>query len=356
MRIRVDAGRGGRGDQLVVGRLAEMEVGVAVDHRPRVLGGRSYNPAPMPRYLITSALPYINGVKHLGNLVGSMLPADVYARFLRPRGEEVLYVCATDEHGTPAELAAAEAGLEVAEYCREQHEVQARVCAEFGLSFDVFGRSSSVAEPGADPAVRAAPGRAGPDRGARRPGRCTRRPTGASCPTATSSAPAPTAATTGRGATSARTAPACSTRPQLIEPRSAISGSRDLEVRESRHLFLLQSKLAGPLREWLEAKDDWPVLARSIGLKWLDEGLEDRSITRDLKWGVPGRPAGVRGQGLLRVVRRPARVHRGDARVGRRARRAGRVAAVVVRGRRRPLRRSSWPRTTSPSTRSASRR
>ena len=60
----------------------------------------------MARILITSALPYINGVKHLGNLVGSMLPADVYARHLRARGEEVLYICATDEHGTPAELAA----------------------------------------------------------------------------------------------------------------------------------------------------------------------------------------------------------------------------------------------------------
>jgi methionyl-tRNA synthetase len=74
---------------------------------------------------------------------------------------------------------------------------------------------------------------------------------------------------------------------QLIDPRSAISGTGDLEVRESRHLFLRQSTLTQPLREWLEAKDDWPVLARSIGLKWLDEGLEDRSITRDLKWGVP---------------------------------------------------------------------
>ncbi|MFI5389368.1 MAG: class I tRNA ligase family protein, partial [Candidatus Eremiobacterales bacterium] len=55
----------------------------------------------MPRYLITSALPYISDAKHLGNLVGSMLPADVYARFLRLRGEDVLYICATDEHGTP---------------------------------------------------------------------------------------------------------------------------------------------------------------------------------------------------------------------------------------------------------------
>ena len=61
----------------------------------------------MSRILITSALPYINGIKHLGNLVGSMLPADVYARFKRAQGENVLFICATDEHGTPAELAAA---------------------------------------------------------------------------------------------------------------------------------------------------------------------------------------------------------------------------------------------------------
>ena len=67
----------------------------------------------MTRYLVTSALPYINGMKHLGNLVGSMLPADVYSRFLRLEGEEVLYICATDEHGTPAEIAALEEGLDV---------------------------------------------------------------------------------------------------------------------------------------------------------------------------------------------------------------------------------------------------
>ena len=71
----------------------------------------------MTRFLITSALPYINGVKHLGNLVGSMLPADVYARFRRAKGGETLFICATDEHGTPAELAALEAGQDVATYC-----------------------------------------------------------------------------------------------------------------------------------------------------------------------------------------------------------------------------------------------
>src|SRR5579884_438495 len=97
----------------------------------------------MPRTLITSALPYINGVKHLGNLVGSLLPADVHARYLRRRGAEVLCICATDEHGTPAELAAAEAGQDVETYCREQHEIQAELARRWGLSFDHFGRSSS---------------------------------------------------------------------------------------------------------------------------------------------------------------------------------------------------------------------
>jgi methionyl-tRNA synthetase len=90
----------------------------------------------MARYLITSALPYINGVKHLGNLAGSMLPADVHARFRRLQGHEVLFICGTDEHGTPAELAAAEAALDVRTYCDEQHLLQRTCGDDFALSFD----------------------------------------------------------------------------------------------------------------------------------------------------------------------------------------------------------------------------
>ena len=96
------------------------------------------------KYLITSALPYINGIKHLGNLIGSMLPADVHTRFLRQEGETVLFVCATDEHGTPAELAALEAGLDVETYCQRQHKLQAEIYQKLGLSFDYFGRTSST--------------------------------------------------------------------------------------------------------------------------------------------------------------------------------------------------------------------
>src|ERR1700750_3115989 len=98
----------------------------------------------MTRILITSALPYINGIKHLGNLAGSMLPADVYARFQRQRGHEVLYICATDEHGTPAELAAKEAGLPVEVFCAQAHDAQRAVSDGFDVSSDHFGRSSSA--------------------------------------------------------------------------------------------------------------------------------------------------------------------------------------------------------------------
>ncbi|MFL6203949.1 MAG: methionine--tRNA ligase [Acidimicrobiales bacterium] len=246
----------------------------------------------MTRHLITSALPYINGVKHLGNLIGSQLPADIYARFLRLQGEEVLLICATDEHGTPAELAAQEAGLPVAEYCRHWHEVQKDIGERFGLSWDHFGRTSSaqnheltnhlarkldehgyLEERVTKQVFSRADGRFLPDRYII--GTCPYcgydRARGDQCENCTRVLD-PT---------------------DLIDPRSAVSGSTDLEVRETKHIFLLQSQLAGEVGDWVESHaDDWNPLTLSIARKWLTEGLHDRSITRDLDWGVPveGRP------------------------------------------------------------------
>jgi methionyl-tRNA synthetase len=240
----------------------------------------------MPRHLVTSALPHADGVKHLGNLVGSMLPADVYSRFLRARGEQVLFVCATNDHGASAELAAADAGIEVADYCTQQHEAQARLAEEFGLSFDVFGRSSSpqnrqqtqyfarrLDEEGYLEA-RSTRQMFSPTDGCLLFDRCII----GTCPHCDyDHAHGDQCEECGRLLDPT----------ELIEPRSAISGSRELELRESRHLFLLQSKLVGELRAWLESKSDWSLLSPSVGAKWLDEGVEDRSITRDLSWGIP---------------------------------------------------------------------
>ncbi len=171
------------------------------------------------RHLITCALPHSDGVGHLGNLAGSVLPADAYARFLRARGDSVLLVCATGEHS------------------RRRHRAQARLAEEFGLSFDVFGRSSS---PQSREQTRYFAKRLDEE-----------------------------------GFLEARSMP---------------------EARDSRHLFLLQSKLAGELRAWLEEKDDWPPPARAVAREWLDAGLKDRGITGDRSGGVPVDRVGFEGK------------------------------------------------------------
>lgn len=246
----------------------------------------------MARILITSALPYINGIKHLGNLAGSMLPADVYARFKRAQGHETLYICATDEHGTPAELAAAAAGQDVATYCAEQHVLQHDVGRAFGLSWDHFGRSSSpqnhrltqhfcqaledhgLIEERVDQMVYSVDDkRFLPDRYVE--GTCPHckfeKARGDQCDNCGNLLD-PT---------------------DLIDPYSVISGSRNIEVRDTKHLYLLQTKMQDKIRAWVDSHADWPPLARSIAYKHLDEGLIDRGITRDLAWGIPVAQNGV---------------------------------------------------------------
>ena len=242
----------------------------------------------MARHLITSAIPYINGIKHLGNLIGSQLPADLYARYLRGRGHEVLFLCATDEHGTPAELAAAKAGKPVADYCAEMWTVQSDLAARFGLSFDHYGRSSSpqnraltqhfagvladkglIEERMETQMYSHEDGRYLPDRYIE-----------GTCPNC--------------GFESARGDQCDNCTKQLdpvdlINPYSTISGSTDLEMRDTKHLYLLQSKLKNDIEDWIDSQTGWPVLTTSIAKKWLHDGdgLQDRGITRDLDWGVP---------------------------------------------------------------------
>jgi methionyl-tRNA synthetase len=241
----------------------------------------------MKRVLITSALPYVAGIKHLGNLVGSMLPADIFARYCRAKGYDTLAICATDEHGAPVELAAREEGTPVADYAAKWYRVQKELGDRFGLSWDNFGRSSSPQNHEltlhfaralwkngflevrvTKQAYSATDGRFLPDRYVI-----------GTCPHC--------------GYPNAR-GDQCENCTRvldpvdLIEPRSAISGARDIEIRDSTHLFLKQSQFAGKLRAWIDShKSDWPQLVTSIAYKWLDEGLQDRGITRDLEWGIP---------------------------------------------------------------------
>lgn len=247
------------------------------------------------KYLITSALPYINGIKHLGNLVGSMLPADVYARFQRAKGNDVLFICGTDEHGSPAEISAKKAGMPVADFCAHLYEVQKKIYEAFELSFDHFGRTSRpqnheltqhfakkleenglIEERAIKQFYSVDDGRFLSDRFIE-----------GTCPYC--------------GYTKAR-GDQCESCTKVLDPtdlknpRSAISGSENLELRESNHLFLLQSKVAGEVKEWLSKKKNWPHGVIAIGNKWIDEGIQDRCITRDLEWGVPVPKKGFEGK------------------------------------------------------------
>lgn len=240
----------------------------------------------MKKYLITSALPYINGIKHLGNLVGSLLPADIYARYLRQRGEEVLCICGTDDHGAPAEIAAMEAGQPVAEYCQRMHDVQKDIYAKFNLSFDHFGKTSTASnkqltqdifnqldrngymiEKTIEQYYSVAAKRFLADRHIT--GTCPKcnyeLARGDQCD--------------GCGALLDPT--------ELKNPRSTINPTDELELRQTKHLFLDLPKLQGKVKEWTDTLPNPSKVVSGIIRKWLAEGLEQRCITRDLDWGVP---------------------------------------------------------------------
>lgn len=241
----------------------------------------------MSKILVTSALPYVNGVPHLGHMVGCLLPSDVYARFMRMSGHEVLYICGTDEHGTPSEVGAAKEGMDVGDYCLKYHNRHKEAYDAFNLSFDYFGRTSSdenkeityhifeqldknglIEEQSIKQIFSIDDNRFLPDRYVT--GTCPHcgydKARGDQCENCTKVLD-PT---------------------ELINPRSTISGSTNLEVRETKHLFLNLPKLEAKLAEWVKGKEPyWPDVAYSIAQKWLKEGLRPRCITRDLKWGFP---------------------------------------------------------------------
>lgn len=246
----------------------------------------------MKKQLITSALPYVNGLPHLGHLVGCLLPADICARFQRQMGRETLFICGTDEHGTVSEVGAAQENMPVDEYCKKYHNRHVDLYSRFNLSFDFFGRTSSeqnkeityrifhkldengfLEEKTTKQVYSPDDDRYLPDSYVM--GTCPYcgydRAKGDQCERCTKILD-PT---------------------DLINPRSVLSGSSNIEIRETKHLFLNLPKMEEELSNWIETKKGiWPDIAYSIAKKWLKEGLRERGITRDLKWGFTVPKAG----------------------------------------------------------------
>ena len=237
------------------------------------------------KYLITSALPYVNGLPHIGHLAGAMLNADFYARYLRAKGEDVLFVGGTDVHGTKMEVGAAQEGADIKDYIAKYHEEHRKVYEGFELSFDAFGNTDSDANKELTYRIFE-----GLDKNGYISEETTKRPfctddnqfladsqVGGTCPYC--------------GYEKAR-GDQCEKCTKLLDPEelkdpySTISGSHNIIFKDTQNLFIRLDKMQSHLENWVETKKGlWPDIAYTTAKKWLKEGLQPRGITLDLKNG-----------------------------------------------------------------------
>lgn len=239
------------------------------------------------KYLITSALPYVNGELHLGHLIGCWLPSDIYARFCRARGRDVLYVCGADEHGTPVVVGAAADGMSIPDYANKWYEKHLRAVRDFNLSFDLYGRTHTERQEKLIHELFARLDAQGliEERETLQPYSATDnmfladRQLLGTCPKC--------------GYENARgdqcdKCGATYEADELINPRSAISGARDVEMRPTKNLFFMASRVQDVWRKWLKSHaPKWSKTASAIANGWASDELRDTSITRDLPWGIP---------------------------------------------------------------------
>lgn len=239
------------------------------------------------KYLITSALPYVNGSLHLGHLIGCWLPSDVYARFCRAMGRDVLYICGADEHGTPAIVGAASEGIPVLEYNNKYLEKHLKAVSDFNLSFDRYGRTHTDLQEKLIHELFNCLDKQGliEERETIQPFSIdddmflADRQLVGTCPKC------------GYDKARGDQCDKCSATyeaSELINPHSTISGSSNIEMRKTKNLFFLASKVQNKWKQWLqEHSEKWSKTAKAIANGWANDQLLDTSITRDLKWGIP---------------------------------------------------------------------
>jgi methionyl-tRNA synthetase len=249
------------------------------------------------RYLVTSALPYANGPIHIGHLAGVYIPSDIYTRYLRMKGADVISICGSDEHGVPITLKARKEGVTPQEIVDRYHSLNKKAFEEFGIAFDIYSRTSNKVhydtasdffktlydkgeftektseqyydeEAGCFLADRYIMG---------------------TCPHC------------GNENAYGDQCEKCGTSlspNELINPHSTISGSKPV-LRETLHWYLPLDKYEPWLKKWiLEDHKEWKTNVYGQCKSWLDQGLQPRAVSRDLDWGVPVPVSGAKGKVL----------------------------------------------------------
>jgi methionyl-tRNA synthetase len=249
------------------------------------------------RHLITSALPYANGPVHIGHLAGVYVPSDIYVRYLRQKGEDVKFICGSDEHGVPITLKAKKEGITPQDVVDRYHNLNKDSFERFGISFDIYSRTSSkvhhetaseffkelydkneFVEKTSEQYYDEEAGQFLADRYIK--GTCPKcsyeEAYGDQCESCgTSLSPM-----------------------ELINPYSTISGSKPVK-KNTTHWYLPLDKYEGHLRKWiLEDHKEWKPNVYGQCKSWLDDGLRPRAVTRDLDWGVPVPVEGGEGKVL----------------------------------------------------------
>lgn len=237
------------------------------------------------RTLVTSALPYANGPLHLGHLAGAYLPADLFVRYRRLKGDDIVYICGSDEHGVAITMAAEKEGISPQDVVDKFHRMNKEAFEEFGISFDYYGRTSSnthyetakeffkklynknvfvkkTEEQLYDEKVDMFL----PDRYVK-----------GTCPNC------------GYEEAYGDQCEKCGTSlspTELINPKSAITGDSPI-TKKTEHLYLPLGTFQPKLEDWLKNHEDWKPNVIGQVKSWLNDGLSDRAMTRDLSWGVP---------------------------------------------------------------------
>lgn len=249
------------------------------------------------RYLITSALPYANGPLHIGHLAGVYVPSDIYTRYLRMKGADVISICGSDEHGVPITLKARKEGITPQEVVDRYHTLNKKAFEDFGIAFDIYSRTSNKVhyetasdffltlynkgefiektseqyydeEAGCFLADRYITG---------------------TCPHC------------GNENAYGDQCEKCGTSlspDDLINPHSTISGSKPV-LRDTLHWYLPLDKYESWLKKWiLEDHKEWKTNVYGQCKSWIDQGLQPRAVSRDLDWGVPVPVNGAKGKVL----------------------------------------------------------